>query len=149
MLRRELGLFNDNPGDPNVLTREFVKARHFAKQATEQADKYKAGLSETVDAIGTPDDKGNLWYELTEPIIDPANDKPITKVKREKRVSQRLDADAAEEFCRANGLWDEVVVVEEVLDEDKLLALNLDGKITDEQLKSLYTQGVTWALRTL
>lgn len=69
----------------------------------------------------------------------------VKGIKRTKRVSTPLDRDKALALVKELGLLDECTEVIVELDEDKLLAANYRGKISDEQLASLYDEKITYA----
>jgi protoheme ferro-lyase len=69
----------------------------------------------------------------------------VKGIKRTKRVSTPLDRDKAMALITELGLVSECTEVVVELDEDKILAANYRGQISDEQLASLYDEKITYA----
>lgn len=120
------------------LAKEYLDSKGFADSIAKRTDELKKSLVEDLIANGTPDDKGNLWC--------PAGD---YQLKRERRVSESFDAQAAEKWAKLNGFWDQVVETIEVLNEDKLLALGWEDQDVAEALRTFYTQKETWAFKVV
>lgn len=92
-----------------------------------------------VEISGEEDDKGHLRLELPDPVNE------VRALKIERRVSNYLDAEKAEEVLTEAGIWDDCTTQVTVLDEDKIMAARYEGKLTDEQIDAMYPQSVTEA----
>lgn len=117
---------------------EYLSAKAMADDVTARVNKMKANLNAFADAHGEPDEKGSIWVEVGE-----------HKIKRERRVSTSTDFYKAEAWLRKNGRWDEFKIVQEVLDEDKLLAAGFEGTIPRKTFDSFTVIGETFAFKVL
>lgn len=95
-----------------------------------------AGLAE----YGDPDDNGSRFYYF------PSKIKDVAGLKRERRVSQVMDEDAAMNLIEKYGLQESCLETITVLNEEGLLAANFSGKISDEEMQEVYSQKETFAL---
>jgi hypothetical protein len=117
----------------------FRKAReNFAKRE----DATKKSLMEWLANEGEADEKGNRFFYIPE---DDGNEIPIKAIKRERRVSQILDTDAAMALVKEKGLEAECIEMVPVLNEDALLAAAFGDKITDDEMKALYEDKESFA----
>jgi hypothetical protein len=130
-----------DPGDEPLrqrLAKEYLDAKRFAEAATKRADELKAALRDDVANNGMPDEKGNLWA--------PAG--PF-QLKHERRVSNSIDAQAAEEWAKENGFWDQISETVERLAEDKLMALGWERPILSPTIQKFYVPKETWAFKVI
>lgn len=88
---------------------------------------------------GYKDDHGSIWLDLPEGA-------PVAHVKNERRVSKNFDDSKAEPFLKKRKLYDQCTTTITVLDEQKVLALFYEDKITEKELDALYTESETFAL---
>jgi hypothetical protein len=121
-----------------MLTREYLNTKHMLDKTTERLNELKKALSDLVDKQGQQDEKGNIWMTAGE-----------HQCKREKRLSISLDEAAAESWAREVGLWDDVKVVVEKIDPDKLMATCWNIEEYSEMLESLFKEKVTWAFKVV
>jgi hypothetical protein len=134
-------------------TREFADPENFETQVAEYI-RLKASMklmetrtkelnkliTEKIDQTGYEDSEGN-W------IIDLENDiDGISRLEKQRRASRKLDESVAENIIIAAGLEDEVYEMVKTISEEKLMAAYYDGKITEQQLDSMFPVNVSWAL---
>jgi hypothetical protein len=62
-------------------------------------------------------------------------------------VSRNLDLDAVKEWALANGHWEDIKQVIEVVDEDKLLGLAWNDEAVAEQVEQMYVVKEVWAFK--
>ena len=93
-----------------------------------------------VEELGEPNEKGSL--------VLPINDiKSNTgSVIKQRRVSKVFDEDKADNLLKEKGLFDSVTKTVTVLDQDAVMAAYYDGKLTDEDIESMFPEKVSWAL---
>lgn len=131
---------------------EHLKARHLREQAQGLENTYKERAKKWLQEVGDEDEKGNRWWYPapgSDLIRDPDGN-AVESVKLERRAPVILDEEAAEEILRDLGFWEACTVKETIvtLDEDAILALNFEGKLSDDDLQKMYTDGkVTWAFK--
>lgn len=121
-----------------MLTREYLNTKHMLDRTTERLNELKKALSDIVDKEGQQDEKGNMWMTAGE-----------HQCKREKRLSVSLDEKRAEEWARSIGIWDEVKVVTEKLDLDKLMATCWENTEYREIIDGMFQEKVTWAFKVI
>lgn len=138
------------PGRPRrvkVDVRQAVRSWLLASDAVERfsadVQEHRKAIMDELEASGEVDSKGNQWMHFPD---DPIEGR-IKGIKRERRVSRRLDEEKAREFLEAKGLLKECEETIVVLSEERLLALNFGAKakITDAELEDLYVVQETYA----
>jgi len=102
-------------------------------------DEVKARLMEILDRYGDEDDKGHLWYDFEMPVDG------YKGMQKQRRVSQKLDEDAAEEILTKKGLYDACYVLQPVLQEDAVMACLYEGLLTEEDIDTMFPKTVNWA----
>ena len=73
----------------------------------------------------------------------------IVRIEKQRRTTRKLNELVADEIIDAAELSDEVYEMKRVINEDALMAAYYEGKLTEEQLDTMFPVTVTWALRTL
>ncbi len=121
------------------ITANYLKQKALLDNLSQQVSVLKGLLSKAVDAEGTADEKGHLWYTAGDYLL-----------QRQKRQGDKyIDREKAEDWAKERGIWGEVKVVKEELDEDALLGWAYEHR-NDEALtaefEALYvTPEPTWA----
>lgn len=118
------------------LADEFRKSKEAIDALTKRQDAMKKELVQAVKDNGYEDDKGNLWLQLGE-----------KELKYERRVSRALNADAAEQWAREQGIWDDIKEVVERLSEEKLLGYSWLHKEVEETIQGFYAEKESWAFK--
>jgi hypothetical protein len=121
---------------------EFISLRSRIDDMSKQRDSIKADLSELVDTVGEPDEKGNLWLRLPHEVDG------FTSLQRQRKVSQSLDEDTAVELLKAKGLYDRCYAMLPVLKEDEVMACLYEGLITEEEVDKMFPKKVSYAFLT-
>jgi hypothetical protein len=136
----------DSPAED---VRQFLTLRFQGDQITTRRNLLRDKISAHVDQVGETDEKGSKFWKLPAPIE--VNGQKFTEVKRERRVSTRLDVEAVETLVAEKGIRDQVFkpVTTEVLDQDELYVLNQKGVITDAELDALWVETETFAFKPL
>lgn len=118
------------------LADDFRKSKEAIDALTKRQDAMKKELVQAVKENGYEDDKGNLWLQL--------GDKEL---KYERRVSRALNADAAEQWAREQGIWDDIKEVVERLSEEKLLGYSWLHKEVEDTIQGFYSEKESWAFK--
>jgi hypothetical protein len=118
---------------------EFIYLKGQIDDLTKRQSVIKAVLSELVENEGEVDDKGHVWFELPQEIDG------YVSMQRQKRISQKLDADAAEELLRQKQLYDRCFRMMPVLDEDEVMACLYEGLLTEDEIDAMFPKSITWA----
>lgn len=122
------------------LIREHLTFRKARENFAKKEDQTKKALMEFLASQGEVDEKGSRFFYVPEGEVE-----GITAIKREKRVSQVLDTDAAMALVKEKGLEAECIEMVPVLNEDALLAAAFDDRITDEEMGALYEDKESYA----
>jgi hypothetical protein len=107
---------------------------------TEQKNRVRDSLMETIEIVGDLDDKGNQWLELDQPV------EGIEKLLRMRKVSQKVNEERALEIVREAGLEETCIKTVEVIDEDGVFAALFDKLLTEDQVENMFDKKVSWAL---
>ena len=82
------------------IVKEYVGARKLREMYSKKENELKEKLLEIAAEQGEQDDKGSDWFELPEEV------EGVSKIYRQKRVSQVLQQDVAERELQRLGLWE-------------------------------------------
>ena len=142
-----------SPGDFVAKLRQFLVLKQEADAISDRVGKIKKELSLDVERSGYEDDKGHIWFDLPEDVtVTDEDGKAITytRVKREKRVGYRLDAAAAEKVLKKHHLFKDAeeggcLRTIQVLDEEEIRKAQFKGRLSDEEIDTIFPQSVTWA----
>lgn len=113
--------------DVERLVDTYVKGQDTLKRLAARQAKFKELLVKAVDADGEPDEKGHVWLA--------AGDFVLQRQKRQGKPT--LDQEAALDWATGKGIYDEVVEMIPVLDEDALAGWVFEHK-EDEGVEDEY-----------
>ncbi len=118
---------------------QFVKsqAETFASRQKELRD----SIIETVDALGEPDENGHIWLELPDQI------EGLRGVVKERRVSQRLDEERAQEILKEHDLLNRCTKFVRQVDEAEVWEAKQEDLLTEDDLEAMFETKVSWALK--
>lgn len=126
--------------DPTIVDfRSFVKLKKQIEDLTKLQNDIKTRLVEVLDKYGEPDDKGHIWFDLPEEVDG------YKGMQRQRRVSQKLDLDAAMELLEEHNLSDRCVKMVPSLDEDEVMACLYEGLLTETDVDTMFPKTITWA----
>lgn len=131
----------DNRFEDSTTTdfRAFVKLKHQIDDLTKMQSEIKTRLTEVLEKYGEVDDKGHIWYDLPDAVDG------YKGMQRQRRVSQKLDMDAAQDILDNLGLSDRCVKMVPSLDEDEVMACLYEGLLTEDQVDAMFPKTITWA----
>lgn len=122
--------------------KQYVTLKRRIDDLTKEQGVLKSELSEIVDKQGEVDDKGHIWLPLAEEVDG------VVSLKRERRVSQSLDMDAAIVILTQKGLAERCIKPVPTIAEDEVMAALYEGKLTEEDVDTMFPKKVTWAFIT-
>lgn len=125
-----------------VKVREFISYKKQIDKLSKAQDEIKKDLMQTVEEIGEVDDSGHQWLHLPEEVDG------YSALQRQRRVSQKLDMDAAEEILKQKGLYDKCVKMVPMIDEDAVMGALYLGDLTEEDIDQIFPKAITWAFVT-
>lgn len=126
-------------GDLLPMALEYLEYRRGREALGKREDTLKQELKDSM-ADEEADENGHRFFYFTDPLGK------INGFKRERRVTQILDEDAAMEVVEKYKLQEKCLETIVVLNEDGLLAANFEGIIPDEEMKALYSEKEDFAL---
>ena len=132
-----------DPENFDTQVREYVRLKASIDALDARAKELRETLMEKVSLEGEEDSSGNIQLTLD---FDADG---VMKLEKQRRTKRTLDEDTANELILQLGLGTDVYEIKQVVNEDALMAAFYEGKITEEQLDSMFPVTVTWALRTL
>jgi len=136
---------NQEPLDPNLdRVRKEVQQYVFLKDEvagieTRVSDLRKRILA-SVEELGETNEKGSIVLPISDDVSNTAN------VVKQRRVSKVFDEDKANNLLAEKGLFESCTKTVVVLDQDAVMAAYYDGKLTDEDIETMFPEKVTWAL---
>jgi hypothetical protein len=126
--------------DPTVADfKAFVGLKRQIDDLTKMQNEIKTRLVEAVEKYGDTDDKGHIWYDVPDAVDG------YKGMQRQRRVSQKLDIDAALKLLDGTPLADRCLKMVPSLDEDEVMACMYEGLLTEEDVDTMYPKTVTWA----
>lgn len=130
------------PASSNPITskvRKYLSIKGRIDDLSKEQSALKAELSDLVDNEGTPDEKGHIWYSLPEEVDG------VVSLQRQRKVSQRLDAETAETVLKERGLAARCYKLVPVLDEAEVMACLYEGLLTEEEIDTMFPKSVSYA----
>jgi len=97
-------------------------------------------LLSTIEDLGETNDKGSIVLPINDSTSNTAS------IIKQRRVSKVFDEDKANNLLAEKGLFDSCVKTITVLDQDAVMAAYYDGKLTDEDIETMFPEKVSWAL---
>ncbi len=122
--------------------KQYINLKRRIDDLTKEQSVLKTELSDLVDKQGETDDKGHVWLPLPEEVDG------VVSLKRERRVSQSLDMDAAILILTQKGLADRCIKPIPTVAEDEVMAALYEGKLTEEDVDAMFPKKITWAFIT-
>lgn len=132
--------------DLDGLVAEYLAHRSASERFGWLESRLKAQLKEILDAQGRAEGDTKKVLDLEEPLPytqtknGRAIRKNITGIELVTRTMTPLNPERAMELVAAKGLLEECTETVVMVNEDAILAANFDGRISDEELKTLYDE---------
>jgi len=131
-----------DPEDFKTQVAEYIRLKASMKLMESRTKELNKLISQKIDEQGYEDNDGNWLIDLETPIDG------ISRLEKMRKSSRKLDEDVAETIIVAAGIEEEVYEMVKTLSEEKLMAAYYDGKITEEQLDTMFPVAISWALWT-
>lgn len=137
-------IINENPQDDLSSFKQEVNQYTSLKEEATAIDGRITVLRKRIMAVieerGEVNDKGSLILDASD-----SNNGPMQVVKQ-RRVSKMFDEDKADALLQEKGLFETCTKTVTVLDQDAVMAAYYDGKLTDEDIETMFPEKVSWAL---
>jgi hypothetical protein len=131
-----------DPDDLGAQVREYLMVKQSLDLMEKRSGELRQSLFEKIEADGEEDEKGNIFVELDAEIDG------VVRLEKQRRVTRKLDELAAETIIEEKSLSDELYKTIRVVDEDAVMAAHYEGKLTEEEIETMFPAKVVWALRT-
>ena len=119
--------------------KEYAFLKKQAEYLDKQMKELKPKLFAALEERGEVDSTGSIFIEVD-------NIDGVSSIKKERRVSRKIDELKAEEIIAAKNLEDKLYKTIRVVDEDALMAALYNEELTEEEVDEMYPQSVVWAL---
>lgn len=126
--------------DFEAQVREYAFIKKQLEYLEQQQKNLRAKLFDQVEAKGEPDSTGNVVVELDNEI------EGFASIIKQRRVSRKLNEEAAEEIITARGLEEKLYKTVRVIDEDAVMAALYSDELTEQDIDNMFEQKVVWAL---
>jgi hypothetical protein len=131
---------NDNLEPLRQEIRQYVALKDEVTSIEARVATLRKRILTAVEDLGETNEKGSLVL----PINDSASN--TASVVKQRRVSKVFDEDKADNLLKEKGLFESVTKTVTILDQDAVMAAYYDGKLTDEDIESMFPEKVSWAL---
>ena len=95
--------------------------------------------------LGQPQTEGVQSTE-NQVVTTPEEVEGYVSIKKQRRVSRKINKDVAEELIALKGMEDKLFKTIRVVDEDALMAALYEGELTEDEIDLMYPQQIVWAL---
>lgn len=119
--------------------RDFISFKTRIDSLTKEQNALKEELNQYVIENGVEDDRGHINFELPEEV------EGFRRLQRQRKVSLGLDIDAAILILTKKGLADRCIKSIPTVAEDEVMAALYEGKLTEEDIDTMFPKRVTWA----
>jgi len=119
--------------------RDFISLKSRIESLTKEQSVLKEELNQYVIDNGQEDDRGHISVFLPEEVDG------YTSMKRQRRVSQGLDMDAAILILTKKGLAERCIRSVPTVAEDEVMAALYEGKLTEQDIDTMFPKKITWA----
>lgn len=118
---------------------QYVSLKEEASAIDDRINTIKKRLITYAEEQGTPNEKGSLVFPINDDVTG------TKSVVRQRRVSKVFNESLANSILD-KGVFDECTKTITVLDEDAVMGAYYAGKLTDEDIDTMFPEKITWAL---
>ena len=126
----------------------YLSQRMLRERCEGEEKKDKGDLLDAILSSGEDRDGGHRALSISDgpTYVTPKGDeKVVAALVAQRRVSQNLNEPMTMMLLESKGLVERCTETITVLSEDKVLAANYEGLITDDELKGLYSESESYA----
>ena len=125
-----------------TLVRQYKELKEQATLVSAREKKLKEELAQLLKANGTADTKGSLSLDVDDELSG------VSKVIYQKRVSKNLALETAEDLLESKGILERCILMVPTLDEEEIMKAYYEDLLTEQDIDTMFTETVTWALVT-
>lgn len=137
-------IINDTPNDnlePLLQeVRQYTSLKDESTAIENRIATLRKRILTAIEERGETNEKGSLVLPVADKISG------IASLVKQRRVSKVFDEDKANTLLAEKGLFESCTKTITVLDQDAVMAAYWDGKLTDEDIETMFPEKVTWAL---
>ena len=134
---------NESAPDLDPIRREvqqYVTLKDEAEAITERVNTIKKRLTSYIEDLGEPNEKGSI-------VLTVDDERTGTRsIVKQRRVSKQFDEDKANAILQSKGVFETCTKTITVLDQDAVMAAYYEGKLTDDDIDTMFPEKVTWAI---
>jgi len=119
---------------------QYVSLKEESSAIDDRINAIKKRLSNYAEEMGTPNEKGSLVFPINDDVTG------TKSIVRQRRVSKVFSEPTANKILNDKGVYESCTKTIVVLDEDAVMAAYYAGKLTDEDIDTMFPEKVTWAL---
>lgn len=123
----------------------WAQMRDEADNITSQLNHIRDRCMTALEQRGYRDHKGSQFLKLPFGV----GPKSYGSLKRERRVSTKVDEEVAELICRSKGVYEKCFPAIPTLDPEELYVQYQKGVLTQEDMDNIFTQVETYSFRPM
>ena len=131
---------------------EYLLNRSMRERATYQENRYKAQFMDLLAEAGEQQEGGHRVLRLDEPLVFSSynaagkmTEREVVGIRRVRRESTTLNPERVMALLESKEMVADCTVTHVEIDEDAVLAANFEGRISDEEMASLWDKSETFA----
>ena len=114
--------------------KQYLALKQEMKFLSERESELKKRLLTSVESMGEVDGKGHIVLEIDG-----------TKLTKQRKVSNALNMDVAEQIIKEKGLEDTCIKMVPQIDSEAIMAAFYKKKLTEEEIESMFPEKVSYA----
>ena len=118
----------------NNTVQQYLALKQEIKFLSERESELKKRLLESVESMGEVDGKGHVILEVDG-----------TKLTKQRKVSNPLNMDVAEQIIKEKGLEDTCIKMVPQIDSEAIMAAFYKKELTEEEIESMFPEKVSYA----
>jgi hypothetical protein len=118
----------------NNTVKQYLALKQEMKFLSERESELKKRLLESVESMGEIDGKGHVILEVDG-----------TKLTKQRKVSNPLNMDVAEQIIKEKGLEDTCIKMVPQIDSEAIMAAFYKKELTEEEIESMFPEKVSYA----
>lgn len=119
---------------------QYVVLKDEVSNLETRVGQIKKRIITAIEELGEANEKGSLVLAIND------EKSGTTSIVKQRRVSKVFDEDTANKILKEKELFDSCTQTIVVLDQDAVMAAYYTGKLTDEDIESMFPEKVSWAL---
>lgn len=119
---------------------QYVVLKEEVSSLETRVGQIKKRIISAIEELGEANEKGSLVLAVNDELSGTAS------IVKQRRVSKVFDEETANKILKDKELFEECTQTIVVLDQDAVMGAYYTGKLTDEDIESMFPEKVSWAL---